>query len=84
MLEGNKTHKMDHFDQATEVLSSIRRISKNDSKRLLYKYGSINDIILADDYNEFLNIEGIGSTKVESLLTCFRGDLDPNANKSKQ
>ncbi len=58
LLEG-KSQAVNHFDQASEILSSIRKINKNDAKRLLFNYGSLKEIILAD-YDEFKNIENIG------------------------
>jgi ERCC4-type nuclease len=48
------------MEQAVEVLGSIRRINKTDAKNLLANYGSINNVILAEDYGEFMNLDGIG------------------------
>ena len=80
ILEG-KQHGQNHFDQAVDVLGSIRRVSKNDAKRLLYNYGSIKDIIMCEDYDEFINIEGIGQSKIECITTCFRGKFDFKTTK---
>ena len=55
------------MELSKEILTSIRRITKTDSNNLIEKYGSIKDIILVEDYNEFSKIDGIGPSKVESL-----------------
>ena len=68
------------MEQAVEVLSSIRRINKNDAKHLLANYGSLQKVILSDDYEEFLNIEGIGQSKIEAIATCFRGNFNHQAS----
>jgi DNA excision repair protein ERCC-1 len=72
MLEG-KSQAITHIEQASEVVSSIKRINKTDSKNLLQTYGSIENIIMAENYEEFLNIDGIGQSKIDSLIACFRG-----------
>lgn len=64
---------MTHFDQASDVLSSIKRINKTDAKNLLQNYGSLKSVIEVENYDEFLNIEGIGKSKIEALTHCFRG-----------
>ena len=65
-----------HMEQASEVLNSIRRINRNDSKNLLSNYGSIESIVTAPTFDDFLNIEGIGQSKIDSLIYCFRGKFD--------
>mmetsp|Transcript_36783 Transcript_36783/g.35515 ORF Transcript_36783/g.35515 Transcript_36783/m.35515 type:complete len:84 (-) Transcript_36783:62-313(-) len=59
ILEG-KNVPGTHMEQATEALSSIRRINKRDAQKLLLNYGSLQDIILHDNYNDFMDIDGIG------------------------
>lgn len=60
------------------------RINKNDAKNLMDNYGSIKNIVLCDDYNKFLLIDGVGPSKVESLLNCFKGNFDENSTKIKR
>ncbi|TNV76042.1 hypothetical protein FGO68_gene5996 [Halteria grandinella] len=62
-----------HLEQAGEVLSSIRRVNKTDARNLLQTYGSISGVIGVENYEEFLNIEGIGQNKIDSITACFRG-----------
>ena len=59
------------------------RVNKNDAKSLMENYGSIKNIVLCDDYNKFLLIDGIGPSKVESLLNCFKGNFNENSTKLK-
>ena len=47
-----------------------------DADALLASYGSLQDIILAQDYKSFANISGISDAKIESLTACFKGNLD--------
>ena len=67
-----------HLGHSTEVLSSIRRITKKDAKNLMENYGSIQRIVECKDYADFIAIDGIGNAKVDSLLQCFKGPFDPN------
>ena len=66
------------MEQGVELLSSIRKINKRDAERLLANYGSINDIVMAPDYRDFTNLDGIAEAKIESLLACFRGKIQSN------
>lgn len=61
--------------KAVELLSSVRRINNKDAVRLLGAYGSLSDIACAEDYNQFINLEGIAQAKVESLTACFKGSI---------
>jgi len=63
------------MEQAIEVLGSIKRVNRTDAKNLLANYGSISNVIQAEDYGEFLNIEGIGQSKIDALNTCFKGSF---------
>lgn len=73
-LEG-RSQAVTEFDRAAELLSSIRRITVKDSNRLLSCYGSLNDVICCEDYNEFMNLENIGQAKIDSLTACFKGSI---------
>ena len=61
--------------KAVELLSSVRRINNKDATRLLAAYGSLTDVICAEDYDEFMNIEGIAQAKIESLKACFKANI---------
>ncbi|CDW73179.1 dna excision repair protein ercc-1-like [Stylonychia lemnae] len=84
MLEGKQYNQgTTHFEQAVEQVSSMRRVNKTDAKNLLSNYGSIEAIIMAPNYDEFLNIDGIGQNKIDAITQCFRGKFcNPNATKS--
>jgi DNA repair protein RadC len=41
------------------------------AERMLCNYGSLSDIILHPNYNDFMEIDGFGPAKVESLKACF-------------
>ena len=69
MMQAQQTH----LEQASEALTNIRRINKTDAKNLLQNYGSLKAVIEADNYEEFLNIDGIGQQKIETLSHCFKG-----------
>ena len=75
ILEENKKNKS-YNDLAIDALTNIKSINKKDAKKLLENYGSIADIINAD-YDDFINLEGIGPTKVEALKQCFSGKINP-------
>ena len=64
-----------NFDKASEVLASVRRITNKDAIRLLGAYGSIKDVICAENYEEFMNIEGIAKAKIDSLTACFKAPI---------
>ena len=49
------------------------KINKSDAERLLDRYGSLNDIIICNDYTKFLEIPGIGQTKVDCMTHAFKG-----------
>ena len=53
----------------------MRRLNNKDADALLSNYGSLKDIILAEDYREFANINGISDAKIESLTACFKGNI---------
>ena len=59
------------MELSKEILTSIRRITKTDSNNLIEKYGSVQNVILVPEYKDFLKIDGIGPSKVESLKQCF-------------
>ena len=46
-----------------------------DAERLLAVYGSITDVICAEDYRDFMNIDGIGEAKIESVTACFKAPI---------
>eukprot|EP00347_Sterkiella_histriomuscorum_P024333 403331490 len=74
MLEGKYQNQGNtHLEQATDVLGSIRRVNKTDAKNLLCNFGSIEQVILAPSYEEFLNMDGIGQSKIDAITQCFRG-----------
>jgi len=56
-----------------EALCSIRKMNTTVSKQLLKRYGSLKEIILMKDYDEILNIDGVGSSKIDALTICFKG-----------
>ena len=60
-----------------DALSSIPTINKTDAKRLLNTYGCVKDIVGVKDYDEFLDIEGIGQRKVDILSIAFKGHFKP-------
>ena len=60
------------------------RINKTDAGNFMENYGTIKDIVLCEDYNKFLLIEGIGMSKVESLINCFKGNFDENITKNRK
>ena len=62
-------------EKAQEVLGSVRRLAAKDADALLSTYGSLKDIILAEDYKEFAEINGISDAKIESLTACFKGNI---------
>ena len=76
LLQENKKGKT-HEDLAIDSLTSIKSIQKKDAKNLLNKYGSIAKVVKEKNYNDFQQIEGIGSTKVECLIQCFKGKINP-------
>lgn len=78
MQEWKGDQQQTHNGLATEVISSIRRINKTDAKKLMDTYGSVKKIVECKDYSEFIQIDGIGQSKVESLTSCFRGPFDPD------
>ena len=41
-------------------------------------YGSVKKIVECPNYNDFTSIDGIGQSKVESFISCFRGPFDPD------
>jgi len=59
------------FDNAVELLSSIRTISQSDSKRMLWTFGSISSISRATIENLTLNA-GLGPKKAENIFNFFR------------
>ena len=65
-------------------MSSVRRITKRDAKNLIEQKGSIKDLVLTEDFSEFLQIDGIGSSKVDSLISCFRGPFCPDTTAKEQ
>ena len=62
-------------EKAQEVLGSVRRLAAKDADALLNSYGSLKDIILAEDYKEFGEINGISDAKIESLTACFKRNI---------
>ena len=66
-----------------ETIANIKGMNKTNAAALVGTYGSIKDIVLADDYNEFLHIDGIGKGRIGSLLQAFRGDFIENVTKAK-
>ena len=46
-----------------------------DAERLLAAYGSISEVICAEDYRDFMNIEGIAEAKIESMTACFKAPI---------
>lgn len=77
LQEWDGNQNLTHISLSENILSSIRRINKTDAKNLMRNYGSVEKIMECRDYNDFLQIDGIGGSKVESLLQCFRGPFDP-------
>ena len=51
-----------------ESIANIKGMNKLNANALIGNYGSIKDVVLAEDYNEFLHIDGIGKNKIRSLL----------------
>ena len=43
----------------------------------MVNYGSVKGIVEVKDYSDFVQIDGIGNAKVDSLIQCFRGPFDP-------
>ena len=74
LLEENKKNKT-HEDLAIDTMTSVKSITKKDAQNLLKTYGSIAKIIQVKDYKDFLQIDGIGKTKVDCLTQAFRGKL---------
>ncbi|KEJ83137.1 Excision repair enzyme ERCC-1 [Oxytricha trifallax] len=72
------TKKLSHSQLATDAITSIRGINKNDAQKLFRKYGTVQEIVLAKDYSRFLELDGIGKTKVDRLINCFRGKFNIN------
>ncbi|CDW89863.1 UNKNOWN [Stylonychia lemnae] len=70
------TKRLTQAQMAFEALVSIRGLNKNDVNRLLKRYGTVQNVILADDYSRFMELDGIGSLKVDRLTTCFRGKFN--------
>ena len=68
-----KSQAISHVEQANELVASIGKVNKSDAQKLMATYGSINDIVTTKDYRDFLNIDGIGEQKIESMIACFRG-----------
>jgi ERCC4-type nuclease len=62
-------------NNAVETLASIRKVNMTDANNLLSNYGSLQDIILHDNLNDFTYIDGIGNSKLESLKACFLGEF---------
>jgi ERCC4-type nuclease len=56
-----------------ELLTQVRRISSNNAKELLRRYGSLQKIVTSKNYDEFVEIEGIAKAKVDALNQCFKG-----------
>ena len=54
LLEGKPQQQASHLDQAVEVLASIRRVNKTDAKNLMGMYGSVEAVVTAPDFDEFL------------------------------
>lgn len=65
--------RADHTEQAIDALASIRKVNKTDAKNLLQCYGSLREVIQAENYEEFLNIDGIGQQKIDTITHCFKG-----------
>ena len=63
------------MEGVVDTLASIRRISRRDAESLLSTYGCLNNVICAEDYNEFTHLDGIGKQKVDSFAACFKGEL---------
>lgn len=63
--------------QEIDTLATIKRITKTDAKHLIEHYGSIENIVLCEDYNDFGEFKGMGQSKIESLLLTFKGNFDP-------
>jgi ERCC4-type nuclease len=52
-----------HTMQAHEALASIRKMTSKCAGSLLKRYGSIRNIVLAKDYNEFQETENVSNIK---------------------
>ncbi len=48
-------------------------IQKRDAEKLLDRFGSLQEIILLNDYSSLEQIQGIGKTKVERMTHTFKG-----------
>ena len=59
-----------------ESIAQMKGMNKTNALTLMENYGSLKEMVLARDYNEFLDLEGIGPGKVRCLLQMFRGDFN--------
>lgn len=73
-LQG-KSQTNNPSEKAVELLSSVRRINNKDANRLLAACGSLSEVICTEDYNDFMNIDGIAQAKIESLRACFKSEI---------
>ena len=58
-----------------DQLAGVRKISTNNSKELLKRFGSLQRIILHKSYDEFKEIDGIADAKVDALVHCFKNQF---------
>ena len=67
------TNQKSHAENVLEVLATIRRFNHRTAKAVLKQHKSLKDVILLQDYNSILNIDGVGVSKIDALRNCFKG-----------
>ena len=70
-----KQRLMSDLEMRIDAVTGVKGISKNDSKALLKKYGSLKEIVMMVDQNleELSKIKFLGKQKVQRLKQAFEG-----------
>jgi ERCC4-type nuclease len=58
-------------DQSVEVLTSVRRVTKEDAERLLQTFGGLQEVVLTNDSSKFTYIDKIAGANIDSLNACM-------------
>jgi ERCC4-type nuclease len=56
-----------------DLLASIRKISTNNAKDFVRRYGTVKGVVTCRNYEEFKEFHGVSKVKIDSLISAFKG-----------